>query len=119
MIGNLLGVLFDGVAYGSLLFIIAIGLSVTLVLMNFVNLAHGAFAMVGGYVCVVAMDRLGVPFLAALPAAFVAAALPGGGLERTLYRRLYRASHLDQLLFSIGLVYVAIAAATYLFGPSQ
>jgi branched-chain amino acid transport system permease protein len=119
VIGSLVGVLFDGMAYGSLLFIIAIGLSVTLGLMNFVNLAHGAFAMIGGYVSVVAMNRLGVPFLAALPLAFVAAALAGLVLERTLYQRLYRASHLDQVLFSIGLVYVSIAVATYLFGPSQ
>ena len=119
MIGNAIGVLFDGIAYGSLLFIIAVGLSVTLGLMNFVNLAHGAFAMIGGYVCVVAMTRFGVPFLAALPIAFIAAAIVGVVLERTLYQRLYRASHLDQVLFSIGLTFISIAAATYLFGASQ
>jgi branched-chain amino acid transport system permease protein len=119
MIGNVVGVLFDGLAYGSLLFLIAIGLSVTLGLMNFVNLAHGAFAMLGGYVSVVAMSRVGIPFLAALPLAFLAAALMGIVLERTLYQRLYRASPLDQVLFSIGVVYVAIAVATYFFGPSQ
>ena len=82
MIGNLIGVLFDGVAYGSLLFIISIGLSVTLGLMNFVNLAHGAFAMLGGYACVVVMTRLRVPFLASLPIAFVIAAAAGIVLER-------------------------------------
>ncbi len=119
MLGNFVGVLFDGIAYGSLLFIIAIGLSVTLGLMNFVNLAHGAFAMLGGYVCVMAMTRLGVPFLAALPLAFIAAAVAGIVLERTLYQRLYRASHLDQVLFSIGLVFMSIAVATYVFGPAQ
>ena len=119
MIGNAVGVLFDGFAYGSLLFIIAIGLSVTLGLMNFVNLAHGAFAMLGGYISVIAMSRAGIPFLAALPLAFLASALAGIVLERTLYQRLYRASPLDQVLFSIGLVYVAIAMATYFFGPSQ
>src|SRR5437660_8055728 len=119
MIGNLVGVLFDGIAYGSLLFIIAVGLSVTLGLMNFINLAHGAFAMLGGYVCVVMMTRFGVPFFAALPLAFLAAALVGIVLERTLYQRLYRASHLDQVLFSIGLVFISIAVATYFFGPSQ
>lgn len=116
---RILGVLFDGVAYGCLLFIMSIGLSVTMGLMNFVNLAHGAFAMVGGYVCVVAMTRLGVPFLATLPIAFIASAAIGIILERTLYQRLYRASHLDQVMFSIGLVFVAIAGATYFFGPSQ
>lgn len=119
MIANLIGVLFDGVAYGSLLFIIAVGLSVTLGLMNFVNLAHGAFAMVGGYACVVLMTRAGVPFLATLPVAFVVAALVGLVLEWTLYRRLYRAGPLDQVLFSIGLVFMSIAAATYVFGSSQ
>jgi len=119
MLGNLAGVLFDGIAYGSLLFIISIGLSVTMGLMNFVNLAHGAFAMVGGYVCVLLMSRAGVPFLATLPAAFVVAAAAGIVLERTLYQRLYKATHLDQVMFSIGLVFMAVAATTYFFGPSQ
>jgi branched-chain amino acid transport system permease protein len=119
VIGNVVGVLFDGLAYGSLLFIIAVGLSVTLGLMNFVNLAHGAFAMVGGYVCVLLMTRLGVPFLLTMPAAFVASAVVGVILERTLYQRLYKSSHLDQVLFSIGLVFVSIAIATYFFGASQ
>ncbi|MEP6943770.1 MAG: branched-chain amino acid ABC transporter permease [Betaproteobacteria bacterium] len=119
MIGNFIGVVFDGVAYGSLLFIISIGLSVTMGLMNFVNLAHGAFAMLGGYACVVAMSRMGVPFLATLPLAFVVSAAVGAVLERLLYRRLYKATHLDQVLFSIGLVFIAIAAATYAFGPQQ
>lgn len=119
MIASLLGVLFDGVTYGSLLFLIGMGLSVTMGLMNFINLAHGAFAMLGGYVAVLAMNRFGVPFLAALPLAFAAAALAGGLFERTLYRRLYRASHLDQVLFSIGLTFMAMAGATWLFGPGQ
>ena len=115
----MLGVLFDGIAYGSLLFIVSLGLSVTMGLMNFVNLAHGAFAMAGGYVCVVAMTRFGVPFLATLPVAFVVTAAAGAVLERTLYRRLYTASHLDQVLFSIGLTFMAIAGATWIFGPTQ
>jgi len=119
MLGNLIGVLFDGIAYGSLLFIISIGLSVTMGLMNFVNLAHGAFAMLGGYACVVAMTRLGMPFLASLPVAFVVSAAAGVVLERLLYRRLYRATHLDQVLFSIGLIFMAIAAATWVFGSQQ
>ena len=119
MIGNIVGVVFDGLAYGSLLFIIAVGLSVTLGLMSFINLAHGAFAMVGGYVCVLMMTRLGAPFLLTLPVAFIVAALVGVVLERTLYQRLYRSSHLDQVLFSIGLVFMSIAIATYFFGASQ
>lgn len=119
MLSNSIGVLFDGIAYGSLLFLISVGLSVTMGLMNFVNLAHGAFAMVGGYACVFSMMELGTPFLVALPLAFIAAALLGVLLERTLYRRLYKASHLDQVLFSIGLTFMAVAAATYLFGSTQ
>ncbi|MFO1284492.1 MAG: branched-chain amino acid ABC transporter permease [Burkholderiales bacterium] len=119
MIGNFAGVLFDGIAYGSLLFVISIGLSVTMGLMNFVNLAHGAFAMVGGYACVVLMTRAGVPFLATLPIAFVVAAAAGVVLERTLYQRLYKAPHLDQVMFTIGLVFMSVAAATWAFGPSQ
>lgn len=115
----MIGVLFDGLAYGSLLFLVSLGLSVTMGLMNFVNLAHGAFAMAGGFVCVVAMTRFGIPFLAALPLAFVITAAVGAVLERLLYRRLYGATHLDQVLFSIGLTFMAIATATYFFGPSQ
>jgi len=119
MIGNLVGVLFDGIAYGSLLFLISVGLSVTMGMMNFINLAHGAFAMVGGYVCVTLLSKLGLPFLATLPLAFIVAALAGLVLERLLYRRLYRAPHLDQVLFSIGLTFMAVAGATWLFGPTQ
>jgi branched-chain amino acid transport system permease protein len=119
MVGNLIGVLFDGIAYGSLLFIISIGLSVTMGLMNFVNLAHGAFAMLGGYACVLLMTRAGVPFLATLPVAFIVSAAAGIVLERVLYQRLYKAPHLDQVMFSIGIVFMAVAAATYFFGPSQ
>jgi len=119
LLTNFAGILFDGIAYGSLLFLIGIGLSVTMGLMNFINLAHGAFAMLGGYICVVAMTRLGLPFLAALPVAFIVTAVAGVILERTLYQRLYQASHLDQVLFSIGLTFMAIAAATYFWGPGQ
>lgn len=119
MLSNLVGVLFDGIAFGALLFLISVGLSITMGLMNFVNLAHGAFAMLGGYVCVELMNRMGVPFLATLPVAFIAAAAAGLVLERTLYQRLYRASALDQVLFSIGLVFMVIAAATFVWGPTQ
>jgi len=112
-------VLFDGIASGMLLFLISVGLSVTLGLMNVVNLAHGAFAMFGGYICVVLLNRLGMPFLAALPVVALASALVGVVLERTLYRRLYGASHLDQVLFSIGLVFVSISTANYFFGDQQ
>lgn len=112
-------VIFDGVAYGMLLFLIAVGLSITMGLMSFVNLAHGAFAMVGGYAAVVAMNRFGIGFFPALAISFAAAAAVGGVLEFLLYRRLYRAHPLDQVLLSIGLVFVAIAVFTYFFGPTM
>jgi branched-chain amino acid transport system permease protein len=115
----MLTILFDGIAYGMLLFVLACGLSVTLGLMNFVNLAHGAFAMAGGYVTVVLMERLDMPFLATLPLAFIATAFVGLVLERLLYRRLYGRSHLDQVLFSIGLVFMASSATDYLMGSEQ
>jgi branched-chain amino acid transport system permease protein len=114
-----LTILFDGIAYGMLLFILAIGLSVTMGLMNFINLAHGAFAMAGGYLTVVLMQRFDVPFLLCLPLAFLAAAAAGGLLERTMYRPMYRKPHLDQVLFSIGLCFMAAAAIDYTMGSSQ
>ena len=115
----MLTILFDGVAYGMLLFILAVGLAVTMGLMNFINLAHGAFAMAGGYITVLLMQRLGVPFLVCLPLAFAGAALMGALLERTLYRPMYNKPHLDQVLFSIGLVFMAVASVDYFLGSSQ
>jgi branched-chain amino acid transport system permease protein len=115
----MLTILFDGIAYGMLLFVLAVGLAVTLGLMNFVNLAHGAFAMAGGYLTVVLMNRYGVPFLACLPLAFLVPAAIGAILERTLYRRLYDRPHLDHVLFSIGLVFMAVAAVDYAMGSQQ
>jgi branched-chain amino acid transport system permease protein len=115
----MLTILFDGVAYGMLLFVLACGLAVTLGLMNFVNLAHGAFAMAGGYVTVVLVNRMGVPFFAALPLAFLAALVLGGVLERTLYVHVYAKSHLEQVLFTIGLVFMAVAAVDYVMGSQQ
>jgi branched-chain amino acid transport system permease protein len=115
----MLTILFDGIAYGMLLFVLAVGLAVTLGLMNFINLAHGAFAMAGGYVTVLLMQRAGVPFMACLPIAFAFSALLGAVLERTLYRPLYHRPHLDQVLFSIGLVFMAIAGVDYFIGSTQ
>jgi branched-chain amino acid transport system permease protein len=115
----MLTLLFDGVAYGMLLFILAVGLCVTMGLMNFINLAHGAFAMLGGYVTVALMQRHGVPFLVCLPLAFLASAAVGVVLERTLYRPMYKKPHLDQVLFSIGLAFMAVASADYLMGSQQ
>ena len=115
----MLTILFDGIAYGMLLFVLACGLSVTLGLMNFVNLAHGAFAMAGGYITVVLVNRLGLPFLGALPLAFVLSALIGVALERTLYVHVYAKTHLEQVLFSIGLVFMSVAAVDYVMGSQQ
>ena len=115
----MLTLLFDGIAYGMLLFVLAVGLAVTLGLMNFINLAHGAFAMGGGYATVLLMNRAGLPFLATLPLAFVLMGALGAVLERTLYRPMYAKPHLDQVLFSIGLVFMAVAAVDYLIGSQQ
>lgn len=115
----MLTILFDGVAYGMILFVLACGLSVTMGLMNFVNLAHGAFAMLGGYIAVLAMQRLGMPFLWTLPTAFLAAMAAGLVLERVAYRPMYAKPHLDQVMFSIGLVFMAVAGMDYLMGSTQ
>ena len=112
-------ILIDGIAYGMLLFVLAAGLAVTLGLMNFVNLAHGSFAMAGGYITVVLVNRLGVPFFAGLPIAFLSAAVIGFVLERTLYVHVYRKNPLDQVLFTIGLVFMSVAAVDYVMGSSQ
>jgi branched-chain amino acid transport system permease protein len=112
----ILGVLFDGFAYGMLLFLLSVGLSVTLGMMNFVNLAHCAFAMLGGYVTVTLAREFGWPFLATLPMAFLVAGATSVAFERTLYRRLYRAAELDQVLLTIGLVFMSVATAAYFFG---
>lgn len=115
----MLTILVDGVAYGMLLFVLAVGLSVTLGLMNFINLAHGAFAMAGGYLGLVLVNRMGVPFFAALPLIFLGTALIGAVIERTLYVHVYAKSHLDQVLFTIGLVFMAVSAVDYFAGSQQ
>jgi branched-chain amino acid transport system permease protein len=119
MLPPVFGVLFDGIAYGMLLFVLSVGLSVTLGLMNFVNLAHCAFAMLGGYVAITLVNDFQWPFLATLPLAFIAAALVSVVLERVLYRYLYRASDLDQVLLTIGLAFISVAVAAYIFGTTQ
>jgi branched-chain amino acid transport system permease protein len=115
----MLTVLFDGIAYGMLLFVLACGLAVTLGLMNFVNLAHGSFAMAGGYITLLLVNRSGVPFFAALPIAFIVSAAIGAVFERTLYVHVYGKSPLDQVLFTIGLVFMSVAAVDYVMGSQQ
>jgi branched-chain amino acid transport system permease protein len=119
MLPPILGVLFDGLAYGMLLFLLSVGQSVTLGMMNFINLAHCSFAMLGGYVTVALMNRYGVPFFATLPCAFVAAAVVSVAFEQTFFRRLYRAGELDQVLLTIGIVFISVAVAAYFFGTDQ
>jgi len=111
--------LLGGVAAGMVLFIVSVGLSVTMGLMGFVNLAHGGFAMLGGYAIAHAMKLWGFGFVPALVFGFVVTALGSAVLERLLYARLYRASELDQVLFTIGLVFMMIASVTLLVGPEN
>ncbi len=117
MLSALVSILFHGLAYAMILYIISVGLSVTMGLMGFVNLAHGVFAMAGGYVTVTLMNRYGVPFGLALLLAFISVALISVALERTLYVRLYGAGELEQVLFTIGLVFMSVAVVRKLWGP--
>lgn len=114
---TLITILFFGVAYGMILYLISVGLSVTMGLMGFVNLAHGVFAMLGGYATVTLMNRLGVAFLPSVAIGCVIVAAVGFVLERTLYRRFYGRSELDQVLFSFGLILVAVALVRIAWGP--
>jgi branched-chain amino acid transport system permease protein len=116
---SLVSVAFHGVAYGMILYVISVGLSVTMGLMGFANLAHGVFAVAGGYIMISAMRAGGLPFPLALAVAFFAVALGSIVLERLLYSRLYTAGELDQVLFTIGLVFVAIAVARLVYGTLQ
>jgi branched-chain amino acid transport system permease protein len=117
LIDVLVSLAFYGAAYGTILYLLAVGLSVTLGLMRFVNLAHGVFAMAGGYVTVTAMGRLGVPFIPAILIGVASVAVAGMLLERTLFRRFYSAPILDQVLLSMALIFMAIAIARLLYGP--
>jgi branched-chain amino acid transport system permease protein len=110
-------ILFDGLAYAMFLFITSVGLSVTMGLMNFVNLAHGAFAMAGGYIVVTLTRTLGIDFVPSLIIASVLVGLISVPFERVLYRRLYKATDLEQVLLTIGLAFMAIATFTYFYGP--
>jgi len=118
-VADFVGIVFGGLAAGTVLFIVSVGLSVTMGLMGFVNLAHGAFAMFGGYVIVLGMNRAHLGFAWALALGFVATAALSVVLERALYRRLYRAGELDQVLFTIGLVLIFIAGTILVIGPES
>jgi branched-chain amino acid transport system permease protein len=118
-VADFAGILLGGLAAGTVLFVVSVGLSVTMGLMGFINLAHGAFAMFGGYVIVLAMNRAHYGFATALAMGFAATAALSVIIERTLYRRLYHAGELDQVLFTIGLIFIFIAAVILLVGPES
>ncbi len=117
MINSFVSIAFDGLAFAMVLFIISVGLSVTMGLMGFVNLAHGLFAMLGGYIAVSLIRDWGAPFLLGAPLACAAVALISIVLERCLYRRFYGADELQQVLLTIGLVFMGIAVCTFVWGP--
>ena len=118
-LSSLVSVAFHGLAYGMILYVISVGLSVTMGLMGFTNLAHGVFAMTGGYVLVVSLSKFDIPFPLALLLCFGLVALVSVVLERTLYARLYGETELEQVLFTIGLIYMSVAAARLIFGTLQ
>jgi branched-chain amino acid transport system permease protein len=118
-LSSIVSVAFHGSALGMILYVISVGLSVTMGLMGFANLAHGVFAMAGGYILITAISRFGVPFPLALAFAFVLVGLGSVILERFLYSRLYAASDLEQVLFTIGLIFISVAVARYLYGTLQ
>lgn len=119
LLAQIVSVLFHGIAYGMILYVISVGLSVTMGLMGFANLAHGVFAMAGGYILTSTISRFGVPFPLALLLAFVGVALAGIVLEKLLYSKLYASGELEQVLFTIGLIFIAVAVARMIFGTLQ
>ena len=118
-LASLVSVAFHGIAYGMILYVISVGLSITMGLMGFTNLAHGVFAMAGGYILIVSLARFGLPFPLALALAFVLVAAASVVLERLLYSRLYGAAELEQVLFTIGLIFMSVAVARLIFGTLQ
>jgi len=115
---SVLTVLFNGVAYGMLLFIMSVGLSVTMGMMNFVNLAQASFSMLGGYIMVAVTQKLGIPFLASLPIAFVVVGIASLVIERLIFRHFYGTDDLTHVLLTIGLIFMSIAIVTYFWGST-
>ena len=110
-------ILFFGLAFAMVLYLVSVGLSVTMGLMGFVNLAHGVFAALGGYIMMTAVTELGLTFVPALVVCVVVAMAASVPLERYLYRRLYGADELDQVLLTFGLVLMSVASAKFIWGP--
>jgi branched-chain amino acid transport system permease protein len=118
-ISSLVSVAFHGLAFGMILYVISVGLSVTMGLMGFTNLAHGVFAMAGGYILIVSLARFNIPFPIALILSFLLVAAASVILEKFLYSRLYGATELEQVLFTIGLIFMSVAVARLIFGTLQ
>jgi branched-chain amino acid transport system permease protein len=118
-LSSLVSVAFHGIAFGMILYVISVGLSITMGLMGFTNLAHGVFAMAGGYILVTALAKYNIPFPLALLLSFVLVAAASVVLERLLYSRLYGATELEQVLFTIGLIFMSVAVARLIFGTLQ
>jgi branched-chain amino acid transport system permease protein len=107
-----------GASYGFVLFTISIGMVITMGLMRVMNLAHGSFAAIGGYATIALMNKLGLPFLPALGCAIAFVAVLGILLEKVVFTHLYHAPDLDQVLMTLGLNFVVIAALSLIFGPN-
>lgn len=118
-LSSLVSVAFHGLAFGMILYVISVGLSVTMGLMGFTNLAHGVFAMAGGYILIVSLAKFNIPFPIALILSFVLVAAASVILEKFLYSRLYGATELEQVLFTIGLIFMSVAVARLIFGTLQ
>ncbi len=112
-----ISILFYGTAFAMVLYLVSVGLSVTMGLMGFVNLAHGVFAVAGGYFMTSLMTDYGVSFPLALAAATVSVAILSVPLERFLYRPLYGGDELDQVLLTMGLIFMSVAVGKFFWGP--
>ena len=110
--------LVDGVAYGMILFLMSVGLTITLGVMRIANLAHCAFAMAGGYMAFALVQSGHFTLFTALPLAALATMILGAALERTVYRWVYLTGQLGQILMTIGLVFIIVATANLLFGSN-
>ena len=117
VVDTLVGIALTGLAYAMILYMSAVGLSVTMGLLGIANLAHGVFVMAGAYGLLVFTTTAGLPFLVALVLSCVLVGLASVVLERVLYQRFYTALERDQVVMSIGLIFISVAVARYFFGP--
>lgn len=112
-----ISILFSGAAFATVMYLVSVGLSITMGLLGIANLAHGAFAMAGGYIAFALINRLGLDYYAALALTAVIVGVVSALLERGVYSRVYNSGELDQVLLSMGLIFVSIAVAHFCFGP--